>query len=151
MRRKDKEILDQAEILAVIAKSTVCRLALCDKDQPYIIPMCFGLDGQCLYFHCAREGRKLDMINSNPNVCFEFDIDTEIVPGTGCDIGMRYRSVIGFGKASIVESDEERMRALDVIISHYDGKAAYYPSAVVAKTAIFRVDIESMTGKKSGY
>jgi len=110
MRRRDREISDAEEISSIIRRSMVCRLAMTDGESPYIVPMRFGFDGERLYFHSAAEGLKLEIIRRNLNVCFEFDIDVELAPSERiCDIGMRYRSVIGYGTARFVtDSDEMR-------------------------------------------
>ncbi len=150
MRRKDKEITDRNEILEIIRRSDVCRLGMCDGDMPYIVPMSFGLDGDRLYFHCATEGRKLDIIRRNPNVCAEFDIDMETVPGDkGCNFGTKYRSVIAFGMASIVENRDEVLRGLDALVLHYGGESGGYSEEMLSKTTVIRVGITGMTGKKS--
>ncbi|MHC4124090.1 MAG: pyridoxamine 5'-phosphate oxidase family protein [Planctomycetota bacterium] len=73
MRKKDKQINDPAEI----EDTLICRLAFCDNNQPYIVPLCFGHKDNALYFHCAAEGKKLDILRKNNNVCFQGDIDTE--------------------------------------------------------------------------
>ncbi|MDP1989561.1 MAG: pyridoxamine 5'-phosphate oxidase family protein, partial [Syntrophales bacterium] len=62
MRREEREIRDQAEIQAIMKEALVCRLGFSDEGMPYIVPMNFGLGERCLYLHCAREGRKLDII-----------------------------------------------------------------------------------------
>lgn len=152
MRRKDKQITDREEILSIIRKSTVCRLAMTDGERPYIVPMCFGLDGDRLYFHCATEGTKLDLLRKNPNVCVEFDIDVEVVPSEkACSIGIKYRSVIGFGRAGIVSGEEDIRHGMDAIIRQYGGDPSTMDEAILRETAIIRVDIGSLTGKKSGY
>ena len=150
MRRKDREIIDLNEIEAIINRSQVCRLAMTDGDVPYVVPLCFGYDKNKLYFHTGFKGKKIDIIKRNPNVCFEFDIDCKVRPGeNACKWGMHYRSVIGYGKASFLESDASKRKALDVIMRHYDGEAEIYPDAKVKITAIIEVEIEQMTGKAS--
>jgi nitroimidazol reductase NimA-like FMN-containing flavoprotein (pyridoxamine 5'-phosphate oxidase superfamily) len=152
MRKKEKEIKAHEAIESIIQKSLVCRLALSEGNRPYIIPLCFGYQDHTLYFHCAREGRKIDILRKNPRVCFEFDIDHELVTDEqACKFDMKYRSVIGFGKASLVEDPESKRRALDAIMSHYTGKIFTYPDDLVAKTGILKVEIENLSGKKAGY
>ena len=152
MRRSDKEITDKSAIEAIIHKSLVCRLALSDGAKPYVVPLCFGYDDNCLYFHSAPEGRKIDMIRANSSVCFEFDANAEIVEGEeACYWGMRYQSVIGFGKAFLVEDIEEKRTALGIIMSHYSAPSLSFPEDVLRHIAVIRVEIESMTGKQSGY
>lgn len=150
MRRKDKEITDRDEIEVIINQSQVCRLAMADGDRPYVVPLCFGYEDNKLYFHSANKGKKLNILRRNPNVCFEFDIDCKARPGdSACEWGMRYRSVIGYGKASFIESDTSRREALDIIMRQYGGKAGDYPDAMVKNTGILKVDIDNMTGKFS--
>jgi nitroimidazol reductase NimA-like FMN-containing flavoprotein (pyridoxamine 5'-phosphate oxidase superfamily) len=92
------------------------------------------------------------MLSRNNAVCFEVDVDHEIVRGeTACKWGMKYRSVIGFGKAFFVEDPEEKKEALDSIMAHYGGGPGEYPEATLRRTTVVRIEIESMTGKVGGY
>jgi len=113
MRKKEKEITEASAIEAIIKKSLVCRLALSDDNFPYIVPLCFGYRDRMLYFHGSLKGKKVDIIKKNQNICFEFDINTEIVKAEdACHWSMKYRSVIGFGKAVLLEDIEENERHL---------------------------------------
>jgi uncharacterized protein len=155
MRRKDREIEDRAELEAIIGAATVCRLAMSEDDHPYIVPLCFGYKDGNLYFHSAGEGKKLDILRVNKFVCFEMDIDHELVRANyPCESEMKYRSVIGFGQASFVDEVEEKRMALDIITCHYsegDAQGAYaYPEQKIANTVIIKVNIENLTGKKFG-
>ena len=150
MRRKDKEITDKAEIESIIGRSMVCRLAMTDKGQPYIVPLCFGYKDNTLYFHSAGQGKKLDILKKNNLVCFEFDIDCEpIKEDKACDWGMKYKSVVGFGKASFIKDFESKCKALDVIMQQYSGESFVYPEAKVKNAVVIKVEIENMTGKYS--
>ena len=150
MRRREKEIVEKAEIEAVIAAAEVCRLAMADNGQPYIVPLCFGYRENVLYFHSAMEGKKLDILKKNNRVCFEFDIDIEIKEGkTGCDYGMKFQSVIGFGQAYFIDDDESKRSALDVIMRQYTTDEFEFPEKAVDKTVVIKVEIESMTGKRA--
>ena len=152
MRRKEKEILDREEIESIIKKADVCRLGLSDNNIPYIVPLNFGYKENCLYFHTAKVGKKMDMIKTNNMVCFELDIDHEVVRAENpCDWNMKFQSVIGYGKAFVLTDAEEKRRALDVIIEHYSGQTDEYAEKLVDRLAVIKVEIESMTGKKSGY
>jgi nitroimidazol reductase NimA-like FMN-containing flavoprotein (pyridoxamine 5'-phosphate oxidase superfamily) len=152
MRRAEREIKDREAIEAILHKAAVCRLGLCCDGVPYVVPLSFGYKNDALYFHSAPDGRKIDTIRENPHVCFEVDIDQELVPGeTPCEWTVQYRSVIGWGKARLVESAEEKRAALDVILDHYSGEPREYGREDVEKVAVIEVEIESMTGKQSGY
>jgi hypothetical protein len=152
MRKTEQEIKDAAAVEDIIIRAQVCRVGLCENGRPYIVPLCFGYKDRALYFHCAREGRKLDIIRKNNIVCFEMDTDQELVKGEkACKCNMKYRSVIGFGKAELIEDTEGKRTALDIIMQHYFEGSFEYPQEHVNKTAIVRVGIESMTGKQLGY
>ncbi len=150
MRRNDREISDFPQIEKIIRKSTICRLGLCESNRAYIVPMNFGYRDRTLYFHSADAGKKVGLLRANPEVCFEFDIDHGIVRGeNGCDWSTRYQSVIGFGKAVIIESIEEKRDALDILMANYSDGVFDYPFASIERTFVFKVEIESVTGKQS--
>jgi nitroimidazol reductase NimA-like FMN-containing flavoprotein (pyridoxamine 5'-phosphate oxidase superfamily) len=150
MRRKEKEMQDRSEMEEFIKQTKICRLALVDKDKPYIIPMSFGFDWPHLYFHSALEGRKIDIIKLNPNVCFEFDELIKInKEKEACDWGMDFKSVIGEGKAVLVEDFKEKTHALDVIMAQYSSRGFTFPRETMEKTGVIKVTITQMTGKKS--
>ena len=153
MRRHESAVTEIADIESIISCSDVCRIAFADNNIPYIVTMNFGYTGgenPCLYFHCAPEGRKIELIGKNNFVCFEMDTDHLLFKGDkGCDWGMKYSSVVGYGKISIVPSHEEKKRGLDSIMSHYSDRSDFtYDEKLFSHTAVLRLDIEEMTGKK---
>ncbi len=153
MRKKEREIKDISEIESVISTSDVCRVAFANGNVPYIVTMNFGYrkgGKSCLYFHCASEGRKLDMMRNNNYVCFEMDTSHNLYKNEkACDWGMNFSSVVGYGKIFIVENEDERISGLDHIMEHYGGSGINnYNEAVFKKTTILRIDIMEMTGKK---
>ncbi len=152
MRRAEREIKDREVIEEILGRATVCRLGLCRDGVPYVVPLNFGYERNCLYFHSAPEGRKIETIKANPNVCFEVDVDQEMVPGEiPCGWTVRYRSVIGFGQARLLGEIAEKKRALDVILGHYAQGPFEYPQGAIDQVAVVEVQIESLTGKQSGY
>lgn len=152
MRRSEKEIKDRAEIERIVRQAGVLRLAMVDGDRPYIVPMSFGYADGKIYCHAANEGMKIDILRRNRNVCFEIEVDVETVrANVSCDAGMKYRSVIGFGVATIGADDESKRRALDVICDQYGMEKQDYPDKALAGTTAIEILIESMTGKASGY
>jgi nitroimidazol reductase NimA-like FMN-containing flavoprotein (pyridoxamine 5'-phosphate oxidase superfamily) len=141
---------DVDAIESVIRSASVCRIALSDDGQPYVVPVCFGYADNTLYFHSAPRGRKLDILAKNNAVCCEFDVDQEIVRAEdACAWSVRYRSVVAFGWASIVKDLEEKRKALDVIVAHYGGRPCAYPEATLLRTTVVKVEIQSMTAKIS--
>ncbi len=152
MRRKEKEITDIEEIEKIIKKAMVCRISLVDNDEPYIVPVCFGYERDVLYFHGASEGRKVELIKKHNKICFEIDTDAEVVKAEeACSWTMKYRSVIGVGRACILEKDEEKSHGLKLIVRQYTEGNFSFPKSKLDSILVIRVDIESITGKKSGY
>ena len=150
MRRKDKQI-ESALVADVLSRAKVCRLGLCAENRPYVVPLCFGYEDNALYFHCASQGKKLDIIRENNNVCFEVDIDCKITEADkACDWGIKFKSVIGFGKAMFVDDAEQKRKALDIIMKQYSEKSFDYPDKSIDNTTIIKIEIETMTGKQSG-
>jgi nitroimidazol reductase NimA-like FMN-containing flavoprotein (pyridoxamine 5'-phosphate oxidase superfamily) len=150
VRKKEKQMTAMKDIEAVIDRAPVCRLAMAADDRPYVVPLCFGYRDGVLYFHTGLKGKKIDILKKNDRVCFEIDVDTAVLPDAqACKWSMRYRSVIGFGRARFIEDEEGKHRALDIIMAHYSGGSYAYPSARLAKTAVIRVVVEKMTGKQS--
>jgi nitroimidazol reductase NimA-like FMN-containing flavoprotein (pyridoxamine 5'-phosphate oxidase superfamily) len=152
MRRKEKAITKPKELEAIITSAQVCRLAFADHNTPYIVPMHFGIQGNNLYFHCASKGRKLDFIKQNPVVCFEIEGDLRIInTGKPCNWSTRYASIIGYGNASIITDPPQKKEALGIIVSHYAPANDYvFPENKVNEVTIIKVEITSLTGKKSG-
>jgi nitroimidazol reductase NimA-like FMN-containing flavoprotein (pyridoxamine 5'-phosphate oxidase superfamily) len=143
---------DRETIDAIIGRASVCRIGLCDEGLSYVVPVCFGYAGDTLYFHSAPRGRKLGILRRNSGVCFEFDVDVETVPAkSACGWSMRYRSVVGFGDASLVEDPEEKRKALDVIVAQYGGQPGEYSASTLGKTAVVKIQIQHMTAKTSGH
>ena len=151
MRRSDKEIKDPDELLSIIRKSTIMRLAITDEGSPYIVPLNFGYQDGSLFFHCAKKGLKLDIIKRNPKVCFEFESDVEILKSEKpCEWGMRYKSVIGFGKAQIIDVPEKKLKALQTIVEHCGGNPDGVSLAFAGSVTLVEIKISGMTGKSSG-
>jgi nitroimidazol reductase NimA-like FMN-containing flavoprotein (pyridoxamine 5'-phosphate oxidase superfamily) len=154
MRRSEKEIIEKDKIEWILNEAKVCRIAFCNDNKPYIVPMNFGFNDKYLFLHSATEGRKIDILNKNNSICFEMDIEKVLIKSeTACNWGMKYYSVIGFGKASFIEDIQEKRKALDIIMKKYSGntKLFEYSENTLKQTAIIKVQISKITGKKSGY
>jgi nitroimidazol reductase NimA-like FMN-containing flavoprotein (pyridoxamine 5'-phosphate oxidase superfamily) len=153
MRRNERGVSDILSIEQIINRADVCRIAIANENVPYIVTMNFGYTGNpkpVLYFHCANEGRKLEMILRNNYVCFEMDTDHEIYGGEkGCDWGMKYSSVVGYGNISIITEKEAKTIGLDCIMAKYGENKKYsFDEKVLERTTILRLEIKEITGKR---
>lgn len=152
MRKKEKEITSKSEIEAIIRKAVVCRIAMSDNNIPYIVPVSFGYHDNAIYFHGSLKGQKIDIIKKNQNICFEFDINSEVLEDkVACGWDMKYQSVIGFGKAEILNDIPEKQNAMAIIMKQYTDKLFDFPEKMVKGTCVVKIAIDSMTGKQSGF
>ena len=150
MRRGEKEIKARPEIDAILREARVLRLGLVDGLEPYVVPLSFGYDGEALYFHCATAGRKLDLLQRNPLVCFEVDELDRVVEGTeACRWGVAYRSVIGTGRAVVLGEREEKRKGLEILMRQYSAREHNFDDREMNRTCVVRIDILSVSGKKS--
>ncbi len=152
MRRSDREIKNRDEILQVMRKCDVCRLALNDSDYPYILPLNFGMevknDQIILYFHGALEGKKYELIARDNRASFEMDCSHRLVTdSSNKSCTMEYESVIGRGIIELVP-DDKKYDALCVLMKHYHKEDFPFNPAVIPKTIVFQLVVEQMTGKR---
>jgi hypothetical protein len=151
MRRKDKVIEDPSEMKRVLLSQKHVTLALCKDGEPYLVTMNHGYDeGQnCLYFHCADKGKKLDVLRANPRVWGQALEDLGYRDGL-CDHG--YRTVQFEGTAEFVTDMDEKRHALEVMIDQLEPdpgpvKARTLEPARIKAVGILRVRLVAMTGK----
>ena len=149
MRRKDREIADGAELRRILADARVCRVAMCDGDRPYLVPLSFALDGDDVVLHSAREGRKLDILRRHPAVCFEVEEGVEIDIGPSpCNTGMRFRTVIGHGVVEFVDDAPECARLLALFGPRYGAPDGPLAPTDVERTTVLRIRVRDLTGKR---
>ena len=165
MRRKDREVLGDENIAKIIDLCTTCHVAMVDDaGVPYVIPLSFGYslnNGVLeLYFHCAHVGKKLDCIRKNPNVAFSMCVENriEIHEDVYCKSGRFYASVVGQGKAEIVEDSAEKCHGLSLLMERQAADSAHSPQAAAthkfeftpeqaATVTVFKITSTSFTGK----
>jgi nitroimidazol reductase NimA-like FMN-containing flavoprotein (pyridoxamine 5'-phosphate oxidase superfamily) len=152
MRDQKAEVSNPAEMEAILQKAQVLHLAMCQDNQPYIVPLNFGYEDGRIYIHTGLEGWKMEMLAANGRVCFEVDTDVEMLPADKpCAWSVRSQSVVGFGRARIVQGDDERQKGLAIIVEHYAGPGDYdFPEDVLEQTAVVCIQVEHMTGKRKG-
>ena len=141
------------EIISILDKAKVLHLGLVDGDEPYVVPMNYGYtmeDGKMtVYLHGALQGRKLDVMRVNPKVFFELDCDIVPFEGkTACNYGITYASVMGRGKAVIVEDTEEKIKGLQVLMKTQTGRDFDITDKMAGIVSVIRIDVYDFTAKK---
>lgn len=152
MRRKDREIKDFNEMIQVIRKCDSCVIALNDEDFPYVVPLNFGMqieDGQLyLYFHCAKEGKKVELIQKDPRVSFEMDCDhVFLLSETSMNCTMAYASIVGQGIMQIVP-EEEKIEALNILMRQYHAQDFDWNKKLLPITTVLKMKVLQMSGKR---
>ena len=152
MRRKDREITNFNEMIEIIKKCDSCVLALNDEGFPYLVPMNFGMDiedGQLyLYFHCAKEGRKLELIQKDNRASFEMDCEHKLVlQEEEMECSMGYASVIGQGTIEFV-AEEDKFDALKILMGQYRSRDFKFDTRMLGVTTVLKMKVLNMTGKR---
>ena len=157
MNKRDKairDIINFSEIENIIKRAKVCHVGMVDGNSPYVLGFNYGYQNRTIYLHCAKEGKKIDILRNNNNVCVEFDTDHDYFfrhEHVACSWRMRYRSVIVFGKAIFVEKYEEKIEGLKIFMNHYSDKNFDFSPPSVDNIEIIKIIIEQATGRQFEY
>ncbi len=151
VRRKDKEITDPDEMKHILRSTKYVTIAFAMNNEPYLVTLSHGYDEDrnCIYFHCAREGKKIDYIRANNRVWGQAFIDQCYKHG---ECNQLYRSVHFRGKIVFVEDTDEKVLAMQCMMRQLekdaDSMIAKLKPERLQNTLIGRITIEYMTGKK---
>ena len=153
MRKSDREIKSKEEIIDIIKRCDVIRLAFNNGDYPYILPLNFGFEVKndivIFYLHSALEGTKVDIMKKDNRASFEMDTKHELqyYEEKGyCT--MSYESIIGRGRIRILPEDE-KMNALKKLMEHYHkSEDTYFNPAAISRTLVYSLEVEEMTAKR---
>ncbi len=153
MRRKEREVTDWNDMLAILDTCKVLRIAVQDKDGLYIVPVNFGYasaDKQLtLFFHSAKEGRKVEAFAQNNAIAFEMDCEHRLIESTNaCDHSYAYRSIIGNGHIHIIEDAVQKKQALNVLMQHQTGKEFTFPDQMLHAVLVYRIEVTQISGKQ---
>jgi len=152
MTKRERQVTDPKQITDILDGGKVLHLGLAVNNEPYVVPMNYGYTTEngklILYLHSAVRGKKLDMIQVNPNVFFEIDCD--MLPFEGvlpCQYGVSYSSIMGKGVARIVEDVEEKKMAMSILMKTQTGKDFTFEDRLVSIVAVIRIDVSEYTAK----
>lgn len=150
MRRQDKEIKGREEIEEVLSRAAICHLGLCDNGTPYVVPVNYGYAAGCIYIHSAKEGRKIEILHKNNLVSFTAYINEGLKRSDlACNWGTEYRSVMGTGRAFLIDDRAEKEASLRIIMRHYTETGFSFDPQKIDRVTVIKIKIDSITGKKS--
>ncbi len=153
VRRKDREITDPGELDEILEKGVFGVLAMCGEEGPYAVPMNYVSRPGAVYFHCAAEGLKLDILRQNPRGCFSVVLNTDYArpdnPDRSCGWGMFYESVTVWGPVVFVESRDEKKLSLTELVEKSSGEkfGGSFSGQDLDRVTVFRLDVEGRSGK----
>lgn len=154
MRRKDREITDPMQIADIIRRCTCCRIGFYDAGEVYVVPLNFGYElrnhSYVFYFHGAKEGRKIDLIQKAPNVGFEMDTNYALNEADiACSYSARFQSIIGNGIVRMVSELEEKKLGLSLLMEHNTGKKEWnFDEKILNLTVVFKLEVAKMSCKE---
>ena len=154
MQKKEREILDKRILLEILKNGKFSTISMCRNDEPYIVTLSYGFDeiNNCLYFHSAQKGLKLEYLNENQKVCGTILEDLGYVK-SACS--HKYRSIVFWGDMTFVENLDEKKHAFDIMLKHLEEnpsklKKKFFKSEKSYKnTCLLKLDINLITGKAS--
>jgi nitroimidazol reductase NimA-like FMN-containing flavoprotein (pyridoxamine 5'-phosphate oxidase superfamily) len=152
MRTPKREIKDKALVEALLLRAQYVTLAMWDGSAPYSLPISFGYEAGNLYFHCSLRGKKAHCLKTCPKVSFSAVLDAKVVTREGtmaCAYTAHYQSVVGLGRVEFIEDPQEKIKALNCMMRHYQTPEGPYDPAVLEKTMVVRVAIEELRGKSA--
>ena len=158
MRLHKREMKDPAVLKEILDECEVIRIGLTDEEGMFIVPLNYGYEfqeteqGQKLtfYFHGSAQGRKADAIRENQDTAFEMDCRHSVIKGDyTCSYSFSYRSIMGNGKISELNTEDEKRSGLEKIMKHMapEAKIEFLPE-MLARTAVWKLEAERFTGKE---
>ena len=153
IRRKEKAIDSEDEMISILEKSKYITIAMCQNNEPYLVTLSHGYDRErhCIYFHCAQEGKKVDILSQHNLVWGQAIEDYGYAKGS-CD--HLYASTHFKGRVTFVEDVNEKEHALRVMINSLEPDPEKVINEQITKKSVQRVnigriDIDYMSGKKA--
>lgn len=152
MTRRELEVTELKQIVSILDESKVLHLGLADEGVPYIVPMNYGYamegDKLTIYLHSGTKGYKLNVIRKNPVCCFEMECSVEpFEGGIACQYGTSYYSLMGRGKAVLIEETAEKIKAMTLLMKTQTGKDFSFDEKLVSIVSVIRIDVDTYSAK----
>ena len=156
MRRANREVTDPADLAGIIGRAHVLHVGFSDAEGLAVVPMNYGFEwaeGQGLptfWLHSAGEGRKADAWASSPEVALELYVEGGVITGDySCAYSYAYESVMAWGRIRPITDAAEKLRGLTQVMAHMaPGAPVTFSDEVVARVAVWRIDVERISGKR---
>ena len=149
MRRAERA-MNAEETQQFLETATVGRLGMISKGEPYVVPLNYIYLDDLVYFHSAKEGRKMEALRGGARVCFEVDVLMGIRDDTDpCAMGTYFKSVTLFGDCDRVEDSTEALRALEALVEKHSRRPdrSRIPEEALETVVVMKIVPEHLSGK----
>ena len=141
------------EINEIIKACKTCFLAMSENNQPYVLPLNFALDGDCVILHSAPEGRMWETINANPKVSINWTLGEDLTwqdKEVGCSYRVKSKSVLVEGEVEIITNYDEKYRCMKLLMAQYSNREFKFSAPSIKNVGVIKVHIKKITAKKFG-
>ena len=147
--RRFRQELSENESLEILKKGKVAVMAVDgDDDYPYAVPLNYVFHNGNIYVHSASQGHKVDALKRNPKCSLCIIDKDDVIPEKFTSY---FRSVIAFGKAEFITSEDTKIKALQLLCDKYS--PGLNPSEEINKSlrrvTVIRIRLERITGKEA--
>ncbi|MEI7661303.1 MAG: pyridoxamine 5'-phosphate oxidase family protein [Bacteroidota bacterium] len=152
---RPRVISEKNELIATILRCQWCHVAMTDLGgKPYLLPMNFGYKDDVIYLHGAKDGKKIDILKQNPDVCINFTTDQQLRyqnEHVACSWSMKYRSVLCYGRTEFILDPDEKSAAMHLVMSQYTtGEFKFNPPSI-REVNVWKIRVEKYEGRAYGY
>ena len=150
-----RAIPEKKELVEIIQRCQWCHLAMVDSEgKPYVIPMNFGFDGDTIYLHGSKYGKKAEILKHHPEVCINFSTDHLLRyqnEEVACSWSMKYRSVLCFGTAELITDTDEKIASFHIVMAHYTKGEFNFNPPSIREVRVWKVKVAKIEGRAYGY
>ena len=152
---KSRIVTSSDEINAIIGKCQVCHVAMVDNEgNPYVLPLNFGYEDGIIYFHSARKGKKIEILQHHPSLCVNFSCDYLLRSQNekvACSYSMKYRSVLAYGTVDFIEDPDQKRKAMAIVMKKYTSQEFTFHPPSVREVCCWRMKVEKFECRVYGY
>ena len=152
---RTREIAEKRELIDIIERCQWCHVAMVDPEgKPYVIPMNFGFRQDVIYLHGAKKGKKAEILKQCPDVCINFSTDHLLRyqdEAVACSWSMKYRSVLCYGKAELVNEADEKIASFHIVMAHFTTGEFNFNPPSIREVCVWKVKVGRYEGRAYGY
>lgn len=152
---KNRALDNPRDLIDIIEKCDVCYVSMVDiENKPYVIPMNFGFAENTILLHGAKQGKKIDILKSKPNVCIVFSTDHQLRwqnEEVACSWSMKYRSVLAYGKVEFIDDNKEKEILLHQFMKSYSPKDFKFSKPSLEEVQLIKVPVDKIEGRAYGF